>query len=636
VTAVLDPVFEFEVEPIYYGPTWQKDDDGNFVLPKWTIGWQALKWARENLHGFDGDELILTPEQVRFILWWYAVDENGRFAYREGVLQRLKGWGKDPLVAIIACIEFLGPCRFAGWAAKAMPERGLVVGDPYAVENPNAWIQVAAVTQEQTKNTMTLFPNMISMACQKAHQMNAHSFGATLITSHRGGRRIQAVTSNPAALEGGRPTFVIKNETHHWQSHNRGLEMAAVITRNATKAKGGAARTLSITNAYEPSETSVAKAERETWEEQEAGLAIKTRRLYDSIEAPEDAGMMPPRMRTKDYVPPADDDFEGQELEDAEIKAYIAAIISAVRGDASWLDVEGIVDSILDKNNPISTSRRFWFNQIVADEDAWVDHLAVDAGVHELVRGERERARRSEGDALRAGWNIVSPTDPVVMTFDGSKTDDATVLNGTRLSDGYSFVIGIWQDRSKRDPKKPSKYLIPREAVSARVDEAFERFNIVAFWGDPSHAKDDSNEAEMYWDPYFDRWHRKYSERIDKRFWAVQSGHKVSMCMWDMTSPQRQEEFTAAAMVVHDAIMVQDDFGTYLPRFLHDGHPALLEHLKNARRAENKWGVSVRKEGRESPKKIDLGVGLILGQMLAKVVLNLGMVQEPVRSGVVY
>jgi hypothetical protein len=48
---------------------------------------------------------------MRFILWWYAVDEFGRFVYRKGVLQRMKGWGKDPLLAVICLVELVGPSR---------------------------------------------------------------------------------------------------------------------------------------------------------------------------------------------------------------------------------------------------------------------------------------------------------------------------------------------------------------------------------------------------------------------------------------------------------------------------------------------------------------------------------------------
>ena len=42
-------------------------------------------------------------------------------------------WGKDPLGAVLIALEFVGPCRFAGWAAQDMPELGLLRGDPVAM-----------------------------------------------------------------------------------------------------------------------------------------------------------------------------------------------------------------------------------------------------------------------------------------------------------------------------------------------------------------------------------------------------------------------------------------------------------------------------------------------------------------------
>jgi hypothetical protein len=36
--------------------------------------------------GEDGKPWKFTPEQMRFVLWWYAVDTRGRFVYRKGVL----------------------------------------------------------------------------------------------------------------------------------------------------------------------------------------------------------------------------------------------------------------------------------------------------------------------------------------------------------------------------------------------------------------------------------------------------------------------------------------------------------------------------------------------------------------------
>jgi hypothetical protein len=83
------------LEPDYIGPTWQKTPEGRWYLPEHTLGWHIIGWCSEYLRNpNDSDKpLILTKEQVRFILWWYALDENGDFVYRAGVLQRLKGWG---------------------------------------------------------------------------------------------------------------------------------------------------------------------------------------------------------------------------------------------------------------------------------------------------------------------------------------------------------------------------------------------------------------------------------------------------------------------------------------------------------------------------------------------------------------
>jgi hypothetical protein len=81
------------LEPTYIGPTWQKDAFGNWRLPEKTLGWQIAGWCAEYLQAEDGGPWKFTKEQLRFILWWYAVDDTGRFIYRKGVLQRLKGWG---------------------------------------------------------------------------------------------------------------------------------------------------------------------------------------------------------------------------------------------------------------------------------------------------------------------------------------------------------------------------------------------------------------------------------------------------------------------------------------------------------------------------------------------------------------
>jgi hypothetical protein len=592
----------------HLGPTWERNPDwdgvdpiGEFVLPEITLGWQVLNWIEKNLlsdeTGPNGEPLPWQPtfEQIRFILWWYAIDERGVFVYREGILQRLKGWGKDPIAAVLAAVELVGPCRFTGWLTLDRPDLDLLEGDPFAVEHQRAWIQIAAVSKDQTRNTSTLFPGLFSAECIKEHDID---LGKEIIYAHHGARRIECVTSSPATLEGGRPTFVIKNETHHWLANNEGHEMAAVIERNATKSKDGAARTLSITNAYEPSQGSVAQVEREAWEAEDAGLAVATGVLYDSLEAPPEARLRPPR---EDGDPDPTDD---------EIKAYLAAIVNAVRGDASWLNVERTVASILDRKNPPSRSRRFWFNQIDAAEDAWIDPAAIALAESPLARQERERGATDWSQAL------VLPGEEVVLFFDGSKSEDSTGIVGCRLSDGYVFTVGVWQ---KPHGDRGKGWLAPREAIDRRFRDAMERFNVVAAWADPSHAKDDEDDSR-YWDGIIDGWHRDFKDKLS--LWATKTGDAQHSIMWDMTSPQRTAQFVAAAERFVEEMENLNDVEQFDPLFQHDGHPALVNHLRNAKEHPSKWGTSLMKETRESAKKIDLAVCAVGARMLRRIYLN--------------
>lgn len=537
----------------------------------------------------------------------------------------METWGKDPIVAVIALVEMLGPCRFAYWAEEedVDEDMNIAVGDPVGMENEVGWVQVVAVSAEQTKNTMKLLPTYISKQLMAEHGMTKLDIGKTFISAYGGSRVIEAVTSSPATLEGGRPTFVIRNETHHWTDSTGGHELAEVIARNATKSAGGQSRALSITNAYSPDQDSVAQRQREAWEAEHTGEAISTGMLYDSIEAPESITMRPPEAATEWKAPPKDEAEKA--YREACTRAWLAAIIRAVRGDAVWLDIESIVNAILRGTTQPHEARRFWFNNIVSAADRWADPPAIEAATHPLLKAARQAER--DADQLRIGW-IVDPEDPIVMFFDGSKNDDTTGLVGCRIDDGYTFVIGVW---AKPRGEAGKEWQVPREEVSARVDEAFGRFNIVAFWGDPSHTLEDDNTR--YWDRYIDRWHQKYGEdRLQRDFWSVKSGPKVSSVLWDMADPQRTKQFVAAAEIVRSDLHHRNPAGDYAPTFRTDGHPALRAHLRNARENRGPDGVSVRKNGRESGNKIDLAVCLIGAHLLRRVVMNVG-VEEPESSG---
>jgi hypothetical protein len=609
---------EWVVIPEKFGPTWTEDPnwDGideklRYILPEKTLGYEILEWIPKNLLNDDGEPFTLTAEQKRFMLWWYAVDQYGFFTYRDGIFQRLKGHGKDPLVAVISAVEFVGPCRFSHWATERI-SIGVGPGDPVAKPHPRAWIQIAAVSLFQTQNTMKIFPGLFTAACMKKHKIN---MGKETIYAYDGQRTIQAVTSSPASLEGGRATFVVRNETHHWLANNDGHAMAEVIERNATKSKDGAARALSITNAYEPSQDSVAQQQREAWEDENAGLFIETGVLYDTIEAPKDAKLLPPKANKDDPDPT-----------DEEIIEYIGAIIKAVRGDSVWLNVDRIVKSILDRKNKQSTSRRFWYNQVVAAEDAWVDPDAVDRAIDRLAVDSRMSNRDEDG--FEAGW-LLEPDEECVLFLDCSKSDDSTALIMCSLETGDVYTAGVWQ---KPRGDRGKGWLAPREKVDARVNELFDRFKIVAFWGDPSHALDD-DDSSRYWDGYFDRWHRKYKDRLV--LWAMKTGDRAHSVMWDMTSPTRIQMFVQAAETFVEEMENLNDIEEYEPLFRIDGHPALVKHLGNAKKFPGKFGTSLMKEGRESPKKIDLAVCAVGARMLRRLVLNRG-VDEDEKPGEVW
>lgn len=130
-----------------------------------TLGWEALDWFEDNLVVPDGpsagEPLVLTNEQAQFVLGFYEVDPSfegeavvgrslraGRMV-RRAVLSRSKGWGKSPLLAAVCLFEAVGPAVFDGWNADGQP-----VGRPWSSLGFKAQVQIVAVTEDQTANTV--------------------------------------------------------------------------------------------------------------------------------------------------------------------------------------------------------------------------------------------------------------------------------------------------------------------------------------------------------------------------------------------------------------------------------------------------------------------------------------------------
>src|SRR6478752_5630819 len=99
--------------------------------PALTLGWWPVKWNMQWLTQPDGvragQPFEHTLRQVRFWLWWYAVNPDGSWLFQHGVRRLAKGLGKSPGAAVWAIDELLAQVRL---------------------------VQIAAVSEAQTKNTM--------------------------------------------------------------------------------------------------------------------------------------------------------------------------------------------------------------------------------------------------------------------------------------------------------------------------------------------------------------------------------------------------------------------------------------------------------------------------------------------------
>lgn len=433
------------------GNTWKVNEDGTWYLPERTLGWGILGWCSSYLKNEDGEQWRFTPEQARFILWWYAVDERGKFAYRTGVLQRLKGFGKDPVAAALALVEMLGPVRFSHWGPN---------GEAVGKQQRSPWVTVNAVSQSQTRNTSNVLKWMASPKLIKEFDL---VIGVEQAVALGGRAHIIFSASSYRAVEGNRPTFSILNETQHWVEGNHGILMFETLEGNLTKSPNGTARMLSITNAYMPGEDSVAERQRFAYNEQEElkrmfpDMPIYGGEIYyDSLEA--------------DPKTPTDPET-------------IIEVAKHIRGDSVWLDPESIVGSFMNRSIAVSRNRRMFYNQVVAKEDA----------LFEEAEWDECRIRDKDKQDL-------APNTEIVLGFDGGKTDDATALIAKRVSDGAIFPVMIWE----RPPKEiEPDWIINREEVDAYVHFAFRTFKVLAFYADVA-----------LWESYIDSWTRIYRDRL--------------------------------------------------------------------------------------------------------------------------
>lgn len=271
-----------------------------------------------------------------------------------------------------------------------------------------------------------------------------------------------------------------------------------------------------------------------------------------------------------------------------DLDAVVAALAEAYGPAAKWMDLPGIVrDEFWDLTKDVSDARRYFFNQRTAAATAWCSAAEFDAG------------HRPDAPPLAEG-------DEIAMFFDGSTGDDATGLVAVRLDDGHAMVLHC----QERPPGAPGKtWRVDKPAADLAVRQAFERYQVFGFFAD-------LREFESY----VDTWGLDFRDRLLIDATAGRHRHSVG---FDMRV--RTPEFTAATERALADLRQKT--------LSHDGDLRLRRHVLNARRAPNRYGVGIAKEGRESPHKIDLAVCLIGARLVRRLVLASERYQRRKRRG---
>jgi hypothetical protein len=656
-------------------------------LPKYTLGCEAVRWATKYLRHPNGphagERWSFIKSQADFLLWWYAVDEDGKWLYHHGARRLAKGAGK----ALALDTPIPTP---TGWTTMG----ALVYGDDVLDENGDP-CRVLATTSEMTGHDCyeVRFRDGSSVVADGGHLWPVGPHGETMTTreialSHLYAKSetiltIERVDSVPVrCITVDSPSSLFLCGTGRVPTHNSpfagllalvelcapvrldyfdpnmpggvvGKPVAMPWVQIAATAASQTANTMrmvrafaakgsrvavdyrldpGITKIYKPpngllevitSSASTAEGaeisfvvmdEVEHWIPSSGGpvmaetldrnlaksgsRALETSNAWqpgqESVaESTYDAWVLQEEGRTRGTskilydakIAPPDTDLADE--------ASLMKGLAFAYGDCNWVDLDVLKERVWSPRTRPEVARRFYLNQPTASEESWVTPMEWAACV----------------DTTR----LVADDEAIAMFFDGSKSRDATALMGCCISDGYVFTLGVWEP----DPKHDTESVVPVDAVDAAVAQAFDRFSVVAFFADVSE-----------WEGYVKTtWPERY--RDDLVVWSSPNTKESHPIAWDMRT--RTYDFTMAVELCHEDITSR--------QLTHDGDSRVARHVINAHRRPNRWGCSIGKETKDSPKKVDAAVCVVGARMVRRLVMSSpewAKRSEPVRSGRVF
>ena len=435
------------------------------MIPDLTLGFLVADWIEAHCvvpDGFSkGDPFVLPEEQLRFVANHYSVkpdakfgDIGGAFTYRRSQLVRAQKWGKSPLIAAFICAEGVGPVIFAGFAQPGdvydCMEHGCGCGwvreyepgEPMGRHWPTPLIQLTATTEDQVSNTYDALRPMIN---------NGPLADVIPRTGEEfirlpGGGQVQPVTSKATSRLGQRVTFIVHDETGIWTDDR----MRKVATTQRRGLAGMEGRSIETTNAWDPSEDSVAQR---TFESQAKDIH-------------------------KDFrTPPNKWQFS--------LKPDRRKIFKFNYAGAPWVNIDAIeaeAAELLEKSP--AEAERFFGNRIVAGDGKWLD----------IGRWEIKAEPQTVPDGAR-----------ICLGFDGSDVDDWTGIRAETL-DGYQFTPTFAGGRPTIWNPAAHGGRVPRSEVNAAVEELFARYDVIRMYCDPPFWQSEVDTWAGRWEKRVFQW----------------------------------------------------------------------------------------------------------------------------------
>lgn len=643
----------------------------NYGLPKYTLGYEALAFAAKYLRHVDGDRAgerwVFTPRQARWILWWYSVDENGDWLYGQGsrrlgkgpiahteLVPTPQGWKKhgdlelfDEVYAVDGSIthvvdlgqEVNEDCYKLTWEDGSTVKctgshrwpledgRIMTVEEMNVTTEPLMSRSVPGISESRDLLKIEPIEPEPARCITVAHPEHQYLVGEGRVPTCNSGKSPWAavmciieliapvrfshfdpalpggVAGKPVAMplvqlaansfDQAKNTFSIVRamlapanspKLHEDYSLEVGKEKVfiepfgtmEIISSSSASAEGARA-------------TFIICDESEHWTPESGGVELFTTlkanatktgsRIVETCNAwRPDRGSVA-ELNFKAWA--AQQEGTERELKrrvlydsvmaplDTNIsdEASLRKGLEHVYQDNPWsLKVlDSIISDIYTSSTPLEASKRKYLNWPTTAESAWIDPVAWG----KLANPDRKVERDEE----------------IVMFFDGSLSRDATALIGCCVKDGHIFTIGVWEPNNSHR----SKDKIDVNQVNAKVDWAFAYYNVQAFFADVYQWE---NSVKVTWP-------EKHGDSL--AIWAAPRGEIKEPIAWDMRG--KLKDFTLAAELVETEINNGD--------FTHDGNPVLARHVGNARRYENRFGISIVKESKDSPNKIDAAVCMI-------------------------